>query len=68
LLQEFVQARGVDLPEYKYVQVGVKAHLLSFRCHASFGGIVSEALGSSKKKARQKAAYLLLKKLRDVDF
>jgi hypothetical protein len=64
LLQEFAQQFGADLPSYYYVLTNpTKPHAPVFRCRASYGDLSAEALGNSKKLARQKASYELLKKL-----
>ena len=64
ILQEFTQKNG-GTPEYHYVLTTPpnKAHAPIFRCRGAYDGTVAEASGSSKKIARQKAAFLLLQKL-----
>jgi dsRNA-specific ribonuclease len=65
-LQEFAQQYGVDLPTYHYILTNPsKPHAPIFRCRASYSGLNAEALANSKKVARQKASYELLKKLEE---
>ena len=59
---------GTDLPTYDYVQVhwDKRTNTPLFRCRASFRRVAAEALGNSKKDARQRAAYELLRKINEV--
>jgi dsRNA-specific ribonuclease len=64
LLQEHVLAQSTLLPEFQYVLVTPKKlHAPTFRCRASYGKDVAEALGPSKKAAKNLASYKLLQKL-----
>ncbi len=65
LLQEYVQGQGVDLPIYTLVATQGKPHQQIFRvsCKLSSHAIEMMAECSSKRRAEQKAARLVLEKL-----
>jgi ribonuclease-3 len=67
-LQELLQARGAALPEYGIVEVGGTPHEQSFRvfCRVSEYDIMTEGDGSSRRRAEQQAAELMLKHLADI--
>lgn len=61
-LQEFLQSRRVDLPEYELVHVEGEAHAQTFhiRCHAALLSQPTEGVGSSRRQAEQEAARVAL--------
>jgi dsRNA-specific ribonuclease len=64
LLQEKAQEVGPELPEFSYVLTNpTQPHAPLFRCVAVCGSQRSEGLGVSKKAARQRAAYELLRNM-----
>lgn len=65
LLQEFLQGRQFPLPEYQLLEVSGKAHNQSFTvsCKAEPLGLTCRATGTSRRKAEQAAARLVLDKL-----
>jgi dsRNA-specific ribonuclease len=65
VLQEYVQQFGVHLPEYIYRQVEFnrKTNTPRFLCQATYREFVGEGTASTKRVARQKAAFSLLKKM-----
>jgi ribonuclease-3 len=66
-LQEFLQARGLELPAYEVTEVTGSAHNQKFtvRCVIEHDGkvIASEGSGSSRRKAEQSAAEKTLHEL-----
>lgn len=64
-LQEFLQSRGVDLPEYQVQETRGQQHQQTFTVLCRVEALDSEALGegSSRRKAEQKAARNVLRKL-----
>ena len=67
LLQEYAQQFGPELASYHYVLTNpMKKHDPIFNCRAAYHNMVGEGVANSKKAARQKAAYELLKRLREV--
>ena len=70
-LQEYLQARALELPEYEVIAVEGQAHdqLFRVRCHVRDKHNEYEALaeGRSRKKAEQSAASMMLEKLGQVD-
>jgi ribonuclease-3 len=64
-LQEWVQARGQPLPQYELVAESGADHRKQFqvRCSLPGTGIASEATGSSRRKAQQSAARLVLDRI-----
>jgi ribonuclease III len=61
-LQELMQARGVELPEYELVTMSGLAHAQSFKiiCRTRLTDAVCIGLGGSRKKAEQSAAEQML--------
>lgn len=64
-LQEFLQARQDALPAYDVVEVSGSAHTQQFRvrCQVASPALVCEATGSSRRRAEQEAARLVLERL-----
>lgn len=63
-LQEWAQARGLPLPEYKVVQQEGPAHAPRYVMEVVVRGIAAEqAEGTSKREAEKKAAEVMLSKL-----
>lgn len=64
-LQEFLQGRGIALPEYTVVAVEGKEHKQLFRVACSISNLDEPVMGSgrSRRKAEQDAADLTLKQL-----
>ena len=61
LLQELVQSRTKQLPQYVVVETTGPAHDLSFTVEARFGKLViGRGTGASKRKAEQDAARIAL--------
>ena len=61
-LQEWLQGRGFDLPDYKVLEISGEPHeqLFRVRCDVSELSIAAEAEGSSRRRAEQEAASLVL--------
>ncbi len=59
-LQEFLQSRGYDLPEYNLIDVQGEAHKQTFtaECVIAKLGICTQGTASSRRKAEQEAAGL----------
>jgi ribonuclease-3 len=67
-LQELTQARKLPMPRYSIVQERGPEHSKTFTIEARIGNeFTGEAEGPSKKSAGQKAAKLLLDKLRGME-
>ena len=64
-LQEWLQARGSDLPDYKLVKVSGKAHSQVFevRCMANDGSVTTAGRGTTRRNAEQEAAEKMLKEI-----
>ena len=64
-LQEILQARQLQLPEYEVVQTVGKDHnqLFTVSCKIDVLGLEATGKGRSRKKAEQEAAGLVLKRL-----
>lgn len=64
-LQEVLQSRGFDLPEYELIEATGQAHEQIFYvvCRVKALNLSEEAKATSRKKAEQEAASKLLKKL-----
>jgi len=64
-LQEFLQARGLPLPEYRVVEEGGEPHARTFRVGCAVSGLNEEirASGTSRRKAEQAAAQTALARL-----
>ncbi|MDR5170938.1 ribonuclease III [Methylobacillus sp. Pita2] len=65
LLQEFLQGRKIDLPEYNVLATEGEAHCQTFRvsCHITKFQITTEGKGSSRRAAEQQAAQLAYEQL-----
>ncbi len=57
-LQEFLQSRGYELPEYNLLHIEGEAHRQSFtaECHVAVFNIRTQGVSSSRRKAEQDAA------------
>ena len=64
-LQEWLQARGLGLPDYELVNVSGKAHRQVFEvsCTANDGSLVTAGRGTTRRNAEQEAAGKMLKEL-----
>ena len=64
-LQEWLQSRSRPLPEYRVLDISGEAHDQTFtaECRVSEPEIVTQAQGSSRRKAEQAAAALALEKV-----
>ena len=67
VLQELLQARKINLPDYNVVSIEGEAHCQHFRVSCSIPklGLSIEGEGSSRKIAEQGAAEEILKKLKN---
>ena len=65
-LQEWLQARQMDLPGYELVQVSGKAHRQTFEvcCTVAAAGVSATGTGTSRRGAEQQSAERALKALR----
>ena len=61
-LQEWLQGRGLSLPDYKVLEISGEPHEQRFRvrCDVSELSIAADAEGSSRRRAEQEAASLVL--------
>jgi ribonuclease-3 len=61
-LQEWLQGRGLHLPEYEVLEITGEPHEQMFRVRCDVGelAIAAEAEGSSRRRAEQEAASLVL--------
>jgi ribonuclease-3 len=68
LLQEYLQGRKMELPEYKLVATEGEAHCQTFRveCHIGKLNITTSGEGSSRRAAEQQAAEFAYKKVMHV--
>lgn len=66
-LQEFLQARGDALPDYQVVATEGKAHEQHFKVECRIDGLAEPVIGqgTSRRKAEQAAADLMLQTLTD---
>jgi ribonuclease-3 len=65
-LQEFLQARSAEPPEYQVVSSSGPDHDRVFECTVHHGGVeLARGCGKSKKSAESEAALAALKKLRE---
>lgn len=64
-LQEYLQGRGLALPEYTLLETSGEAHRQVFRisCRVAVRDLTVEAVGSSRRKAEQAGAEAVLKAL-----
>jgi dsRNA-specific ribonuclease len=68
ILQEITQQRGGALPTYEYVMANEsRSHAPIFLCRAVFENLRAQGLGSTKREARRRAAYVLAQKLVGVE-
>lgn len=67
-LQEWLQARGVGLPDYDLVKVSGAAHRQRFEvsCRVDEQAAVTEGVGSTRRNAEQQAAERMLSLLTDA--
>lgn len=67
LLQEFLQGRKIDLPEYHVLATEGEAHCQIFRvsCHIAKLQMTAEGKGSSRRAAEQQAAQAVYEQLLD---
>ncbi len=68
-LQEWLQARGMNLPVYDIVNVSGKDHLQRFEvsCSVNERSIVTEGESTTRRRAEQKAAATMLARLLEDD-
>ena len=64
-LQEWLQGRGLGLPEYELLQVSGKAHnqVFDVSCNIQDGSQVTNGSGSTRRNAEQASAQAMLEKL-----
>lgn len=69
LLQEHLQSRKVDLPEYKVLLTEGEAHCQTFHveCHIPKLNITTTGVGASRRAAEQEAAEIAYKKVMNVE-
>lgn len=69
-LQEWLQARGLGLPEYDLVKVSGKAHQQQFdvTCTVNNGAAQTDGSGTTRRNAEQESAQKMLKELARTDF
>lgn len=65
MLQEYLQARKQDVPEYKVLNIAGEAHCQTFtvQCVVQKSNITTQGEGSSRRMAEQQAAKLALEAL-----
>ncbi|WP_417579467.1 ribonuclease III [Nitrincola sp.] len=65
-LQEFLQSRRLDLPDYELVSVEGEAHAQTFNihCHTALLNKPTEGQGNSRRQAEQNAAKAALSQLK----
>lgn len=65
MLQEFLQGRKQDVPEYKVIEISGEAHCQTFKveCSVSKLNITTQGEGTSRRTAEQHAAKLALEKI-----
>ena len=66
-LQEWLQARGMSLPVYDLLGVSGKAHQQKFEisCSVAEADELTRGESTTRRKAEQKAAAMMLMRLRD---
>lgn len=65
-LQEFLQGRGLALPDYEVLEITGHSHQQRFHVRCSVaGGHVAEGEGKSRRKAEQAAAEKILERLQE---
>ena len=64
-LQEYLQARGCELPTYEITQIQGKAHnqIFDVTCQIELSDKITSGSGNSRRKAEQTAAKLMLEEL-----
>lgn len=64
-LQEYLQGRGLDLPDYEILRTEGKQHNQRFtvRCNVADMNLFAEGEGRSRRKAEQAAAGILLEQI-----
>jgi dsRNA-specific ribonuclease len=66
LLQEFTQSRSSRAkPEYSVSYDTMRPHAPNHQCRCGYEGVVSSGSGSSVKRAKNRAAFEMLKLIRD---
>jgi ribonuclease-3 len=57
-LQEWLQGRGLPVPEYRVVEIAGEAHAQTFtaECHIEAFGVAAQGTGASRRAAEQAAA------------
>jgi len=63
-LQEFLQAKHLELPNYAISEITGEAHQRNFKVTCKVLNFTTEAAGSSRRQAEQVAAELMLNKLK----
>jgi ribonuclease-3 len=65
-LQEYLQSKKIDLPDYQVVSIKGEAHAQSFtvECHIEKLSISTAGKGTSRRNAEQQAAELALEKIK----
>ncbi|MBD3670412.1 MAG: ribonuclease III, partial [Gammaproteobacteria bacterium] len=68
-LQEFLQARGMPLPDYEVDKVSGEVHDQTFhvKCHVAAKELTTQGRGGSRRKAEQAAAEQALNQLESTD-
>jgi ribonuclease-3 len=66
-LQEILQSRGLDLPEYATDSVSGEAHKRHFQvaCRVDALGFRTTAGGRSRRQAEQRAAKAMIERIQD---
>lgn len=69
LLQEYLQSRRIDLPEYKVLSTEGEAHCQTFHveCQIAKLNITTTGEGTSRRAAEQEAAEIAYKKVMNVE-
>lgn len=69
LLQEYLQSRKIELPEYKVISTEGEAHCQTFHveCHIQKLNITTAGEGASRRIAEQQAAETAYKKVMNVE-
>jgi len=64
-LQEYLQGKKIELPEYNVVQIEGEAHAQNFKveCVIKYLNIITLGEGTSRRNAEQKAAQLAMEKI-----
>ncbi|HQN65731.1 MAG TPA: ribonuclease III [Methylophilus sp.] len=65
-LQEFLQSKKIDLPDYQVIQIEGEAHAQTFRVECFVGkfNIRTQGEGTSRRAAEQQAAQLALEQIK----